>query len=60
MLLELIPDRKDSTSMVCTTQWGEIIQDVTKFCGLYSQVTSIAKSGWTDYNYLEEARELFK
>ena len=39
----------------------KINQDVTKvLCGLYSQVTSIAKSGWTDDNYLEEARELFK
>jgi len=58
--VEPIPDGKDRTSTVCTARWGTINQDVTKFCGLYSQVTSIAKSGWTDDNYLEEARELFK
>jgi hypothetical protein len=58
--VELIPDGKDRTSTACTARWGTINQDVTKFCGLYSQVTSIAKSGWTDDNYLEEARELFK
>ena len=51
---------EDCTSTACTARWGTINQDVTKFCGLYSQVTSIAKSGWTDDNYLEEARELFK
>ena len=58
--VELIPDGKDRTSTACTARWGTINQDVTKFCGLYSQVTSIAKSGWTDDKYLEEARELFK
>ena len=46
--------------MVCTAQWGTINQDVTKFCGLYSQVMSIAKSVWTDDNYLEGARELLE
>ena len=45
---------------MCTPRWGTINQDVTNFCGLYSQVTSIAKSGCTDDKYLEEAKELFK
>jgi hypothetical protein len=61
--VELIPpaDGKDCTSTVlCTARWGTINQDVTKFCGLYLQGTSITKSGWADDNYLEEARELFK
>ena len=54
--VELIPDGKDLTSMACTFWWGTINQYMTNFCGLHSQITSIAKSGWTDDDCLEESR----
>ena len=41
----VIPDGKDRTSTACTARWGTINQDVTNFCDLHSQFTSIAKSG---------------
>ena len=56
----LIPDGKERTSTACTARWGTINQDVTKFCGLFAQVTSVPKSGWTEDKYIEEAMELFK
>ena len=42
-----------------TAQWGTINQDVTKFCGLFAQVTSVPKSGWTEDKYMEEAIKIF-
>ena len=57
----LIPDGKERTSIAYPAQWGTINQDITKFCGLFEQVTrSVPKSGWTEDKYIEEAMKLFK
>ena len=56
----LIPDGKERTSTACTARWGTMNQEVAKFCGLFAQVTSVPKSGWTEDKYIEEAMELFK
>ena len=56
----IIQEGKERTSTACTTQWGTINQDVTKFCGLFAQVTSVPKSRWTEDKYIEEAVELVK
>ena len=56
----LITDGKEWTSIACTARWGTTNQDVTKFCGLFVQVTSVPKSGWMEDKYIAESMELFK
>ena len=55
---DLSPTDRSISSM--QSRWAQINKDVTKFNALYSQVTSILRSGWASEMYLDEALKLFK
>ena len=49
----------DRTQSSVQSRWGTINREVTKFCGIHAQVKSVAKSGWNDDNYYDEAEKLY-
>ena len=59
--MTLIPEEQLAeikwTSTTITSCWVTINQDAAKFCGIFMQVTSVKKSGYTD---AQDALEAFK
>ena len=42
------------------TKWGLIKHNVSKFCGIYSQIQRLHKSGSSDADTLRDAKELYR
>lgn len=42
------------------SRWDNIKRDVSKFCGLYSKVKAMKKSGWSEDMYRDQCLELWK
>jgi hypothetical protein len=54
------PPNYRRTVVQCKTHWGGVKKEITKFCGVYSQVRSTWSSGHSDDMIMESAHKWFK